>query len=369
MNDSLQNIDDLETIEFELTTNFILLLNILWSLIIIFGVSANSFVLGVLICGSRLTSTTQYFIINLATSDITFLLICPTVSLFHYNNINLNYLNGKLFCKFSYLLTHITAFTTCLTLMSMTLDRYLAFNYPLQSLVYRSKKKAILINIFIWSLSFLLSSPHVYYRIYVPENNTGYCTQSNELYNTYIGIINLDQFITLYTVIVAYLLPLAAILWSYSFMVTRLNNENRMFYDALLRIKQIRQQNRKHVLIMIGLVTLLFALCWLPIHCIYLALKFIPHKFPLWNKKLFMFKAFAHTLTFLNSALNPVLYTICGKDFRKRLTLRKTEQASIRSNNYFNKKTLNDTFQMKNIRNTQSTTVTAKQTIEQSVRL
>lgn len=370
MNDSLQDIDDLESIEFELTNNFILLLNIIWGLIIVFGLGANSFVLGVLICGSRLTSTTQYFIINLATSDLTFLLVCPTISLFHYNNINLNYLNGKLFCKFSYLLTHVTAFTTCLTLMSMTIDRYLAFNYPLQSLIYRSKKKAILINIFIWSLSLVLSSPHAYYRTYVPENNTGYCTQSKELYETYFGLINLDQFITVYTVIVAYLLPLAAIIWSYSFMITRLSDENHVFYDALVRIKQMRQQNRKHVLIMIGLVTLLFALCWLPIHCIHLALKFLPHKFPLWNKNLYIFKAFAHTLTFLNSALNPILYTICGQDFRKRFKFIKTKQSSLRSNIYFNNKTLNNSsFQMRNFKNTMSTTMATKQIVEQSARL
>jgi hypothetical protein len=69
---------------------------------------------------------------------------------------------------------------------------------------------------------------------------------------------------------------------------------------------------------MIALVTMLFAFSWLPIHCIHVALKFLPDDFPIWSKGLFTFKAFAHTLTYTNSMLNPFLYTIIGNNFRKK---------------------------------------------------
>jgi hypothetical protein len=41
-------------------------------------------------------------------------------------------------------------FITCLTLMSMTFDRYLVIMHPLKSMTYRTKSRAISINVIIW---------------------------------------------------------------------------------------------------------------------------------------------------------------------------------------------------------------------------
>ena len=76
---------------------------------------------------------------------------------------------------------------------------------------------------------------------------------------------------------------------------------------------------------MIALVTILFAFSWLPIHIIYLLLKFWPG-FPKYNKSLYALKMIAHTLTYTNSMLNPFLYTIMGNKFRKSLASCCTKQ-------------------------------------------
>ena len=77
-----------------------------------------------------------------------------------------------------------------------------------------------------------------------------------------------------------------------------------------------KKQKRHRILLMIALVTMLFAFNWLPIHCIHLYFKFTLD-FPIWNQSLYIFKAFAHTLTYTNSMLNPFFYTMMGRNFRK----------------------------------------------------
>ena len=87
------------------------------------------------------------------------------------------------------------------------------------------------------------------------------------------------------------------------------------------------QQKRRRVLVMIGIVTLLFSMSWLPIHSIYFSLKF-KKEFPVCSKLLYAVKSLAHTFTYLNSMLNPFFYTIVGNNFRKQVFEQKAKYSS-----------------------------------------
>lgn len=110
---------------------FLLLITILWSLISIIGIFANLCVIAVMLCGSKLTSATQYFIVNLAISDMLFLTICPTLALINLHGViiynHLPQFIGKVLCKSDYFSTHVTVFITCLTLLSMTFGKTLRY--------------------------------------------------------------------------------------------------------------------------------------------------------------------------------------------------------------------------------------------------
>ena len=76
-----------------------------------------------------------------------------------------------------------------------------------------------------------LSFPHGYYRIYKTDVNgtgPGFCDNSEVVKSEKIGTINLDQFILLYTIIFAYILPLSSILLCYSIMIKRLSKEKKL---------------------------------------------------------------------------------------------------------------------------------------------
>ncbi len=85
---------------------------------------------------------------------------------------------------------------------------------------------------------------------------------------------------------------------------------------------------------MIFLVSALFCTCWFPIHSIIFSLKFFKD-FPHCSKGLYAIKAISHTLIFLNSMLNPFVYTIIGNSFQKKATEQKLRIQSYYSRSSF----------------------------------
>ncbi len=96
---------------------------------------------------------------------------------------------------------------------------------------------------FAFQVSFLLGIPHTYYRNYVESdvNNTGYCDYSSELHETQVGQINLDQFILLYTVIIAYIIPLFTFIFCYSVMISNLSTNKKLVSIAPHRTHRQRE--------------------------------------------------------------------------------------------------------------------------------
>ena len=68
--------------------------------------------------------------------------------------------------------------------------------------------------LFKFKVSILLSIPHGYYRVVeVIDENSSYCTNSKDLEDTFINIldlinINLDLFNLSYTISISYIIPL-----------------------------------------------------------------------------------------------------------------------------------------------------------------
>ena len=92
--------------------NLTFVMSITWSAIAVVGILSNACVLFVMLCNTRILTVTQYFIINLALSDMVFLIICPTFTIISYNQIiifdHIPDLMGSFFCKLDYFSTHVS---------------------------------------------------------------------------------------------------------------------------------------------------------------------------------------------------------------------------------------------------------------------
>ncbi len=113
--------------EGDYVSNLIKIMTTLWALIAILGILSNACVLVVFLMSKKNLNVTQCFIINLALSDILFLIICPTFLIISTNDLQNNLFNNipdilaTFYCKLDSFSTNVCVFITCLTLLVMTL--------------------------------------------------------------------------------------------------------------------------------------------------------------------------------------------------------------------------------------------------------
>eukprot|EP00058_Branchiostoma_floridae_P023313 XP_002608803.1 hypothetical protein BRAFLDRAFT_89670 [Branchiostoma floridae] len=121
--------------------------------------------------------------------------------------------------------------------------------------------------------------------------------------------------------VLTYVLPLAVASWSCMRVIQQLWGSNAVYPGIEQLPFQFRQKalrKKRKVCLMIVAMALMFAICWLPNHLIVLWQVLDPKGFPR-NFAMHSFKIFAVTLTYLQSALNPILYVFLGEAFRKNL--------------------------------------------------
>lgn len=129
----------------------------------------------------------------------------------------------------------------------------MAIMYPLKSLSFRSTNKAIFINLTIWignnsilerikdhinfknyfQVSIILCIPHGYFRVMIKDEfNSSYCSDAQSLYDLAIDLrifqLNYSQLNFLYTITIAYLIPLIVIVVCFLIMMKRLTKEKPM---------------------------------------------------------------------------------------------------------------------------------------------
>lgn len=131
------------------------LISFVYLAIFLIGTSGNILVVYVVCRKRSMQSTVNLFIVNLALSD---LLICilavpfTPMSFFHQHSFL-----GDFFCRFIPFTLCVSVFVSSFTSIAIALNRYYLSKFVLASEI--KKLHCILVIIFIWFLSMLISSP------------------------------------------------------------------------------------------------------------------------------------------------------------------------------------------------------------------
>uniref|UniRef100_A0A8C7DEB2 KISS1 receptor n=1 Tax=Oncorhynchus kisutch TaxID=8019 RepID=A0A8C7DEB2_ONCKI len=250
-------------------------------------------------------SHTQTTAVNLATTDIMFLVCCVpfTATLYPLPS----WVFGDPMCRLVSYLQQVTAQATCITLSAMSVDRCYVTVYPLQSLRHRTPRMAVTVSVSIWIGSLLLSVPIALYQRLEEGCWFGPQTYCSEVFPS----ARLQRAFILYSFLAVYLLPLVTICFCYAFMIKRMGQPSVQPTDTQAeRGATVRARVSRMVVVMVAL----FTVCWGPIQICILLQAFGPH---LRSYALYKVKIWAHCMSYSNSSVNPLVYAFMGNNFRK----------------------------------------------------
>ncbi|KAL4656132.1 G-protein coupled receptor 54-like [Arapaima gigas] len=288
------------------------LVPLFFSLIMLVGLVGNSMVIYVVSKHRQMRTATNFYIANLAATDILFLVCCVpfTATLYPLPS----WIFGDFMCKFVAFLQQVTVQATCITLTAMSGDRCYATVYPLKSLHHRTPRVAMIVSICIWIGSFIVSTPILMYQKieegywYGPRH---YCTER-------FPSKTLEKAFTLYQFIAVYLLPVLTISFCYSFMLKRVGQPTVEPIDNNYQVHLLSERTiaiRSKISRMVVVIVLLFTICWGPIQLFILFQSFYPNFKP--NYTTYKIKTWANCMSYANSSVNPIVYGFMGASFRK----------------------------------------------------
>ncbi|CAF3425455.1 unnamed protein product [Rotaria sp. Silwood1] len=284
---------------------------IFYSIILLVGVIGNILVIVIVMKYRHMRNATNHLLTNLSVADLFLLLFCTADGYQHLYGKDKHRL-GNFMCRFSPFVQNVTATCSVLTIMAISYERYVAICQPLKTnplhlTVFRTLPTVV----FFWLVSCLISIPFFTFT------------------NTYTVEATYDELIvacfTQFPLSWAtwYLIPCTLIIyltilimlcyWHYSICYILFNRE------ALLRDNTIVTRYRRQVAqLLIALVVSFFVLI-------------VPHK--IWgiiqsrlsSEQFHKFGFHRHSfviivtrsLLYLNSAINPILYSIMSTKFRQ----------------------------------------------------
>ncbi|XP_069379503.1 KISS1 receptor b isoform X1 [Paralichthys olivaceus] len=311
-----------------------------FGLIMLVGLVGNSLVIHVVTRHQQMKTVTNFYIVNLATTDILFLVCCVpfTATLYPLPS----WIFGEFMCRLVNYLQQVTAQATCITLSAMSVDRCYVTVYPLQSLQQRTPRMAVTISVSIWIGSLLLCTPVALYQRLEAGYWFGPQTYCSEVFPS----ARLQKAFILYSFLAVYLLPLLTITACYAFMLKRMSQTSVNPIDGGYQLQAQAERAaavRARVSRMVVVMVALFLICWGPIQVCILLQAFGFRSYVLYkvtyspwqlidglidlklkcNWKLCVsifrpqLKIWGHCMSYSNSSINPMVYAFMGNNFRK----------------------------------------------------
>ncbi|KAG5262797.1 hypothetical protein AALO_G00279010 [Alosa alosa] len=277
-----------------------IIISLVFSLIFLVGTVGNCLVLAVLLRNGQMnTKTTNLFILNLCIADLCFIVFCVPLQATIYTMDE--WVFGPFVCKAVHFIIYLTMYASIFTLTAVSLDRYLAIRYPLRSREMRTPKNALTSICLVWGLSLVFSGPYLSYYQQMDLDGTTVCIPAWDMHHRRAMDVS--------TFVFGYLIPVLVLSLTYARTIRYLWTT----VDPVEDMSASKRAKRK-VTKMIIIVAALFCLCWLPHHLVILCMWF--GHFPL-NHVTYVLRILSHLVAYTNSCVNPIVYALVSKHFRK----------------------------------------------------
>ncbi|XP_050397044.1 G-protein coupled receptor 83-like [Patella vulgata] len=294
------------------TTAETVLLITAYSLLGIVSILGNLLVCYVIFKNKRLYTPTNFFLANLAISDLLVTLLNVPF------NIARNLLDewpfGDFLCHLVNFSLILSVYVSTYTLTVIALDRHRVVVKPFTSRL--SKTSSLLILLGIWLFAICLALPYGIYN--TVEDVTFFVATVRRCRSRYPSV-TYEQYLTILTIVLQYCGPLTIIGIAYGRIVHTL--WVRTHVGAVTECQQISQAKakRKSIKLLITVV-IVFAICWLPLNLYHVLTDFHP------NVQVFHYNSrvfFAcHWIAISSTCYNPFVYCWLNDSFRQEVVSR-----------------------------------------------
>lgn len=286
-----------------------------YSFISIIGLFGNTLVLVVFHKSKDLRSIVFYFVANMAISDLVLPVFAFPRAVGEIINGPLTWMFdgpiGSLCCKVATFLQDTSTAVSIESLVVIALERFVSVVHPDKKSFLSSRKTRRTVLGCTWIVAMALHCPYLVVFQVLQANGKNFCVSiwsNNPQWNMTIPVI---YFVSIFTVL--YALPFIIVAVLYSAIVYKLHRLNIPGCNCSQRRR--RQERNRTITIMAMIFVTAFFLCWTPFFVYAFLLCFEWHLNLPCSQMNFRFTVLL--IAHLNSAINPFIYFLCSKSFRK----------------------------------------------------
>lgn len=286
-----------------------------FGILVLLSLCFNSLICSIIIRNKNLHTVTNIFLANMAMSDI--LLVSINVPLNIVRNVYHEWTLGIVLCKALTYSLMVSSYVSTFTLTAIAFDRQRVLLHPLKPRM--TKQTGTVVIIVIWVLSITLALPYGLFNsvrdmdifiVKVKRCRSAFPEPS----------VLWEQYLTIVTILVQYIIPLCIIGVAYTRIIHRLWMRNQLGYVTEdQRVRQIRAK-RKSIKLLIAVVVV-FAICWMPLNLYHVLTDLHP------NTKTFKYDSLAFFICLWvavsSTCINPFLYCWINPHFRTKIVDKK----------------------------------------------
>ncbi|KAI2803814.1 Neuropeptide Y receptor [Blomia tropicalis] len=301
--DRLSNITSMYNKRYRSNSMRNILVCIAYAIIFFISLFGNITVCYIIATNRKMHNFTNYFIANLSVSDL--LMTVINVPFGVARMLLDDWPFGNFLCKCLPFIQATSVYVSTITMCIISIDRYCVVVHPFGSRVTNWLPLALVLTL-IWTISLILSIPFAYFNEVVKIDIIVTIIRCRSNYPS----PNYSKWLTLFSFLTQYLIPLTFASIAYLRIAFSIKHRSKLGAKTPQQMDRILKTNRKTI-IMLVLVLIAFAICWLPLHLFHLYLDFINSE--LMNTQLFIV---VHWLGMSSVMYNSFIYSSRNKHFR-----------------------------------------------------
>ena len=258
-----------------------------------------------------LKTSTNCYIVNMAISDILsscFNWLLYTTEGMLTTRVLITEPSASILCKLGMHSRGVSQVVSILSVVLITIDRYIAIVFPLKSTMLDQSRIRLSLSLLTWIIPVVFCCPYILFAKVITVDDHTFCRL---LWNgSGYTIYNISGFAVFYCT------PFIVIVILFTRIVKALRQRSKL--EDVMRgpiINKRQKQHQKVTKILISIVVAFFV-CWTPL-CIYLALKmFYPDRF-VKDQCHIMLALFFYVFPSLSTAINPVILLFFSTNYRQ----------------------------------------------------